>query len=163
MCVFLIFLNIYYWEKLTFSKLVGKVNFSERKFEEMHLFWRAKRYKVYSGKRFFWHYYLQLSFVYKSLAHISFILFCSGDKMLLSEFPRKWGWFQGHNEHFPKYLDERLKFQKTVIPFCRWKGSDNNDINIFLSLENPCTFLLAKGNTWKRIFNTNSELLQSRT
>ena len=28
--------NIYYWEKLTFSKIVGKVNFSERKFEEMH-------------------------------------------------------------------------------------------------------------------------------
>ena len=27
--------NIYYLEKLTFSKLVGKVNFSERKFEEM--------------------------------------------------------------------------------------------------------------------------------
>ena len=28
--------NIYYWEKLTFSKLVGKVNLSERKSEEMH-------------------------------------------------------------------------------------------------------------------------------
>ena len=28
--------NIYYQEKLMFSKLVGKVNFSERKFEEMH-------------------------------------------------------------------------------------------------------------------------------
>ena len=28
--------NIYYWKKLTFSKLVGKINFSERKFEEMH-------------------------------------------------------------------------------------------------------------------------------
>ena len=28
--------NIYYWEKLTFSKLVWKVNFSERKFEETH-------------------------------------------------------------------------------------------------------------------------------
>ena len=27
---------IYYWEKLTFSKLVGKVILSERKFEEMH-------------------------------------------------------------------------------------------------------------------------------
>ena len=27
---------IYYWEKLAFSKLVGKVNFLERKFEEMH-------------------------------------------------------------------------------------------------------------------------------
>ena len=28
--------NIYYWEKQTFSKLSGKVNFSERKFEEIH-------------------------------------------------------------------------------------------------------------------------------
>ena len=28
--------NIYYWEKLKFSKLVGQVKFSERKFEEMH-------------------------------------------------------------------------------------------------------------------------------
>ena len=28
--------NIYYWEKLTLSKFVGKVNLSERKFEEMH-------------------------------------------------------------------------------------------------------------------------------
>ena len=28
--------NIYYWEKLAFSKPVGKVNLSERKFEEMH-------------------------------------------------------------------------------------------------------------------------------
>ena len=27
---------IYYWKKLTFSKPVGKENFSERKFEEMH-------------------------------------------------------------------------------------------------------------------------------
>ena len=28
--------NIYYWEKLTFSKLAGKVNFWENFFEEMH-------------------------------------------------------------------------------------------------------------------------------
>ena len=28
--------NILYSEKLTFSKLVGKVNFSDRKFEKMH-------------------------------------------------------------------------------------------------------------------------------
>ena len=27
--------NSYYWETVTFSKLVGKVNLSERKFEEM--------------------------------------------------------------------------------------------------------------------------------
>ena len=36
-----------------FSKLVGKVNFSERKFEEMYKLWRAKMYEVYSGKPFF--------------------------------------------------------------------------------------------------------------
>ena len=28
--------HLYYWEKPTFSKLVGEINFLERKFEEMH-------------------------------------------------------------------------------------------------------------------------------
>ena len=55
-----------------------------------------------------------------------------------------------------------LKFQKTEARFCRWKSNDN-DINIFLSLENPCTFLLEKEKTRKRIFNTNSELSQNGT
>ena len=36
MFFYLMFLNIYYWEKLMLSKLVEKVSFSERKFEEMH-------------------------------------------------------------------------------------------------------------------------------
>ena len=35
--------------------------------------------------------------------------------------------------------------------------------DIFLSLENPCTFLLAKEKTWKRIFNSTNELSQDRT
>ena len=39
----------------------------------------------------------------------------------------------------------------------------NDNINIFKSLENPCTFLLAKEKTWKRIFNTNRELSQNCT
>ena len=78
--------------------------YRKRKFEEMHELWRAKKYKVFSGKRLIWHYYLQLSFVYKSMSQISYKLFFSGDKRLLSEFLRKWGWFQGHNERFPKYL-----------------------------------------------------------
>ena len=30
-------------------------------------------------------------------------------------------------------------------------------------MENPCTFLLAKKKTWKRIFNNDSELSQNRT
>ena len=43
------------------------------------------------------------------------------------------------------------------------KSTDNNEISIFLSVENPCTFLLAKEKTWKRTFNTNSELSQNHT
>ena len=118
---------------------------------------------MYSGKRLFWHYRLQLSFVYKTLSQISFNLFCSGDERLLSEFLRKWGWFHGHNERFPKHLGWKLKFQKPKTDFCWWKSNDYNDINIFLLLENSCTFLLAKEKTWKSICNTNSELLQNRT
>ena len=117
---------------------------SGRKFEEMHYLWRAKRYKVYSGKRLFWHYCLQLSFVYKTVSQISFNLFWSGDKRLLSEFLRKWRWFHGHNERFPKYLGWKFELQNAETRFCRWKSTDNSDINIFLSLENPSTFLLAK-------------------
>ena len=39
-----------------------------------------------------------------AVSQISFKLFCSGDKRLLSEFLRKWGWFHRLNEGFPKYL-----------------------------------------------------------
>ena len=72
--------------------------------------------------------------------------------MLLSEFLLKWGWFQVHIEGFPKYLGWILLFQKPETVFCGWKSTDKNS----------CTFLLAKEKTWKRIFNTNSELLQNR-
>ena len=105
---------LYYYEKLTFSTIL-----SERKFEEMHYLWRAKWYKVYSWKRLFWHYRLQLSFVYKTVSQISFTFFWSGDRRLLSEFLRQWGWFHGHNELFPKYLGWKLKYQKTETRFCR--------------------------------------------
>ena len=50
---------------------------------------KSKRYKVYWGKRLFYHYCLQLPFVYKTVSQISFNLFCSGNKRLLSEFLRK--------------------------------------------------------------------------
>ena len=55
-----------------------------------------------------------------------------------------------------------MKFQKTETWFCRWKSTDNNNINIFLSLEKPCTFLLEKGKIRKCIFNTNNEFSQNR-
>ena len=47
----------------------------------------------------------------------------------------------------------KTKFQKTETQFFRHKSNDYNNINIFLSLENPCNFLLAIQNTWKHIFN----------
>ena len=125
-------------------KTCRKSKFLRRKIWRNALALKSKRYKVYSGKRLLWHYYLQLSFVYKILSQISFKLFCSGDKRLLSEFLWKWGWFQGHDEGFPIHIGEKLKFQKTETRFCRWKSTDNNDINIFLSLKNRCTLLLAK-------------------
>ena len=107
-------------------------------------------YKVYSGKLLYWHYRLQLSFVYKAVSNISFKFFCQEDKRLLQEFHWKWGWFQKYNERFPKYLGSKLKFQKTETQFCRWKSNDNNDVNIFLSLEKLYTFSLAKKKAWKK-------------
>ena len=38
-----------------------------------------------------------------------------------------------------------------------------SNIDIFLSLENSCTFLLLKEKTWKCIFKTNIGLPQNRT
>ena len=150
--------NIYYWEKLTFSKHVGKINFREENLKKCTSFEEQKGRRYIGGNVYFSIYCLQLSFLYKIMSQISFNLFCSGDKRLSSEFLSKRGWFQGLNERFPKYLVLKLKFQKTETRICRRKSTDNDDINIFLSLENPCTFLLAKEKTWKRIFDTNSEL-----
>ena len=44
--------NIYYWEKQTFSKLVGKVYFSERKFEEIALALKSKQVQGILGETF---------------------------------------------------------------------------------------------------------------
>ena len=71
---------------------------------------------------------------------LRFLLDCSTNKRLLSEFLRKWGWFQGHYERFPKYLGKKLKFLRTETRFCRWKSTDNNDSDMFLSLENLVPF-----------------------
>ena len=56
--------------KLMFSKLAGKVIFSEREFEEM--FWKSleeqKSTRYIREKNIFWYYYLQLFFVYKTVS-----------------------------------------------------------------------------------------------
>ena len=59
-----------------------------------------------------------------------------------------------------------IKFFKKKTWFCRWKSTDNNDINILLSLGNPCTFLIAKEKkekTSKDFSGTNRELSQNDT
>ena len=56
------------------------------------------------------------------------------------------------------------KFSNFIFHISYFIFSRNiNNINIFLSLENPCTFLVAKEETWKHVLNTNSELSQKRT
>ena len=132
--------TIYYWQKLAFLKH-GKYNSLEKNLKKYTSFEEQKLQGILGN--FFGEFCLQLSFIYKTMFQ-NFNLFCSGDKRLLSEFLRKLGWFEGHNEHFLKYLGKKLRFQKTETQFCRWKSTDNNDSNVFLSLENPCTFLLAR-------------------
>ena len=85
-------------------KTCWKNKFLGKKIWRKSLALKSKMVQGIFGKTLFWHYYLQLSFFYKTLSQISFKLFCSGDKRLLSEFLKKWGWFHVHNERFPKYL-----------------------------------------------------------
>ena len=93
--------NIYYWKKLTFSKprFPRKENLQKStNFEEQ------EGTRCIRGNVLYWNYCLQLPFGYKTVSQISFKFFCSGGKSLLSELLWKLGWFQGHNERFPKYL-----------------------------------------------------------
>ena len=55
--------------------------------------------------------------VFSCLSSTNSCFFRSEDKRLLSEFLKKWGWFQGHNERFLKYLGSELKFQKIETRF----------------------------------------------
>ena len=81
---------------------------------------------------------------------LRFLLICFVREIKdLSEFLRKWGWFHGNQPRFLRNSDKfsriswlKLKFQKIETRF--WKSNYCNDINIFLSLEKPCTFFLAK-------------------
>ena len=80
MCVFyLMFVNIYYWEKLAFSTCL-KSKFLGKKIWRNALDLKSKKVQSIFGKTFF------LELLYSAV------------------FLRKWGWLQGHNEGFPKHL-----------------------------------------------------------
>ena len=58
-------------------------------------------------------------FLLKTLSWIFINVFRSGDKRILLDFMRKWGWFHGHNVSLPKRLGSRINFQKTETQLCR--------------------------------------------
>ena len=92
----------------------------------MHYLWRAKRYirgNVYFGIIVF-----SLSIVYKIMSHISFNLFWSRGKRLLSEILKKWTFPQNtlaKNWNLKK-LRHRFVYKITMITTaltssCHWK------------------------------------------
>ena len=70
-------------------KTCRKSKFLGKKILRNALALKSKKVQVIFGKHLFWHYYHQLSFVYKTGSQISFKFFCSGDERVLSEFLSK--------------------------------------------------------------------------
>ena len=154
---------IYYWKKLTFSKLVGKINFSKENLKKCNSFEEQNgtkyiRRNVYFGIIFF-------SCLSSTKPCIRFFLICFAREIkgfyesslgneadfrdIMNVSPN----ILVKNKNFKKlrhgFVDEGALITTTLISSCHWKT--------FVS------FCLAKEKTWKRIFNTNSELRQNRT
>ena len=85
-------------------KTCGKVHLLEKKFWRNVLALRSKKVQGIFGKMFILT--LLSSAVFRLQNHVSgvFKIFFSGDKKLLSEFLRKWGWFQEYSELSPNVL-----------------------------------------------------------
>ena len=119
----------------------------------MHKFWRAKRQKVYSRKGLFWHYRLQLSFIYK-IVSIFFFFFCIVDKDSI-RFREEvslisWTWFT-----FPQKSRFKINISKKIHKIeTRFWEERVMIAMVSLPLQNPCTFFVAKEENWKRIFKT---------
>ena len=96
--------NNYYWENWRSQSL------SEKSISRKENLKKCTSFEEQKGTRYIWGnvYFDIIVFSCfsstKPCLKIYFNLFCSGDKKILSEFLRKSGWFQGHNERFPKYL-----------------------------------------------------------
>ena len=127
-------------ELLTFHSSIMqnlKLGFLRKKIWRNTLALKSRKvYKLYSWKR------SSLAIFLLQNRVSDFFFCCLGDKRRLSDFLRKWRWFHGHDLRLPKSIDSKLEFQKTETRFCRWASNDHNDISIFLSQENPCTFML---------------------
>ena len=117
---------------MAFLKRIGKAIFSEKNWKNA-LALKSKKVQVMFGKRLFWHYCLQLSFVYKSVPQIFINLFCSGNQRLSLDFlgnevdfryiinVSQISW-RKTSKNFKKlrhgFVDERALITTTLIPFC---------------------------------------------
>ena len=127
--------KIYYWEKLTFSKLRS----SRKKKLNKALALKSKKVQDIFGETFILALSCSAVFCLESPVSDFFLIrFAREIKGFLTEFLRKWVRFHKHNERFLNIFSK-----KPETWFFRWKSNDCNNINIFLSLENPCGFLLA--------------------
>ena len=101
---------------------------------------KCTSFEEQKGTRYIWGNIYFGIIVFNSLSFkklcLEFLFICFALEILL-DFMSKWGWFHIHDVHFPKNLSSRLKFKKL-------KHSFVDNIKIILSLEIPCTFLLAK-------------------
>ena len=117
--------NIYYWEKLTFSKLRFSPKESLKKCPNLE---EQKGTSYIRGN-------VYTSFVYKTMSQISFKLFCSRDKRLLSESFGNEVDFRditnvslnilAKNQNFKKlrhgFVDERAVIKTILMSSCHWK------------------------------------------
>ena len=117
--------NIYYWKKWRFQNL-SEIKISRKKIWRNALALKSKKAQGIFGETFTLALLSSAVFRLQNCVLDFFNLFCLGDKRLLSELLGKWGWFQEHNEHFPKKLrhsfeDERALITITLISSCHWK------------------------------------------
>ena len=90
-----------------------------------------------------------------------FTLFCWRDKRFLSEFLKKWGWFQGHNGIVsPNILPENENVKNLRHGFKDQIAMIKTTLISSCHCKTHILFCLQK--TWKRVFNNNNELSQDR-
>ena len=90
--------------KTDILKICGKSKFLGMNIWRHAQVLKSKKLQGIFGKKFLLVLLSSSVFRPQTVSQISFKLVCLVDKRLLSGFPRKWGWFQGLNECFPKYL-----------------------------------------------------------
>ena len=127
----------------------------ERKFEKIHYLWKAKRYKVYSGNIYFG--IIIFSCFWSTVPCLGFLLICFDWEIK--------GFYQsslGNEVDFtdtmnvsPNAMARNLDFKKLRHGFVDKRTVITTTLT---SSCHPCTFLLAKENTWKHILTLNSEL-----